>query len=166
MSHDASMLKRGATTSEDELKVSRRTVPVLAAVAIALGIIFEEQNVAFMVSLAFVLAASGNFPVLLMSVLWRGCTTRGVVVGGSVGAVLALVLTVLSPAIWVTVLGHATPIYPFNSPTIFSMPLAFLTIWLFSITDRSGRAVVDRSGYDAQRFRSETGIGAATASNH
>lgn len=168
ISHDvyASIFKRGQAKSEDELKVSRRTVPVLAAVAIALGIAFEKENVAFMVSLAFALAASGNFPVLLMSVLWRGCTTRGVVAGGAIGVVLALVLTVLSPAIWVAILGHEAPIYPYSSPTIFSMPLAFLTIWLVSLTDRSGRAAVDRSGYDAQRFRSETGIGAAGASAH
>jgi cation/acetate symporter len=168
VSHDiyASLVKRGQAESADELRVSRLTVPVLAVIAIALGIAFEKQNVAFMVSLAFALAASGNFPVLLMSVLWRGCTTRGVVAGGSVGVLLALVLTVLSPAIWVGILEHAEPLYPYSSPTIFSMPLAFLTIWLVSLTDRSGRAAVDRSGYDAQRFRSETGIGAAGAASH
>jgi cation/acetate symporter len=168
VSHDiyASMLKRGQANSADELTVSRCTVPVLAAVAIALGIAFEKENVAFMVSLAFALAASGNFPVLLMSVLWRGCTTRGAVVGGSVGVVLALVLTVLSPAIWVTVLGHAAPVFPYSSPTIFSMPLAFLAIWLFSATDRSGRGAVDRSGYAEQRVRAETGIGADGVTAH
>ncbi len=168
VSHDiyASLVKRGQAESADELRVSRLTVPVLAVIAIALGIAFEKQNVAFMVSLAFALAASGNFPVLLMSVLWRGCTTRGVVAGGSVGVLLALVLTVLSPAIWVSILGHAEPLYPYSSPTIFSMPLAFVTIWLVSLTDRSGRAAVDRGGYDAQRFRSETGIGAAGAASH
>ncbi|RYE64631.1 MAG: cation acetate symporter [Oxalobacteraceae bacterium] len=168
VSHDlyASMWMKGQSKSEEELKVSRRTVPVLAAIAIALGIAFEKQNVAFMVSLAFALAASGNFPVLLMSVLWRGCTTRGVVAGGTIGVILSLVLTVLSPSIWVGVLGHEAAIYPYSSPTIFSMPLAFLTIWLVSLFDRSGRAAVDRAGYDAQRFRSETGIGATAASSH
>jgi cation/acetate symporter len=168
ISHDiyASMLKHGMARSEDELKVSRRTVPVLAVIAIALGIAFEQENVAFMVSLAFALAASGNFPILLMSVLWRGCTTRGVVAGGLVGLGLAIALTVLSPAIWVAVLGHAAPIFPYSSPTIFSMPLAFLTIWLVSLLDRSDRAVLDRQGYAAQRVRSETGIGATTGPGH
>lgn len=168
ISHDiyASLMKRGAANPEDELKVSRRTVPALAVIAIALGIAFQKENVAFMVSLAFALAASGNFPVLLMSVFWRGCTTRGVVVGGTVGVLLALVLTVLSPAIWVSVFGYDAPIFPYSSPTIFSMPLAFLTIWLVSLADRSGRGAVDRSGYDAQRLRAETGIGAAGASGH
>ena len=168
VSHDlyASVIRKGAANSADELRVSRRTVLVLAVVAILLGILFEQQNVAFMVSLAFALAASGNFPVLLLSVLWPGCTTRGVVVGGSVGVGLALVLTILSPAIWVAVLGHAEPLFPYSSPTIFSMPLAFLTIWLVSLSDRSGRAAVDRAGYIDQRVRSETGIGAAGASAH
>ena len=168
VSHDlyASVIRKGQATSAEELRVSRRTVFALAIIAILLGIVFEQQNVAFMVSLAFALAASGNFPVLLLSVLWRGCTTRGVVVGGSVGVVLALILTILSPAVWVTVFGNAQPIFPYSSPTIFSMPLAFITIWLVSKMDRSGRAAVDRGGYDEQRVRSETGLGAAQASAH
>ncbi len=168
VSHDlyASVIKRGAAQSADELKVSRATVPVLALIAIGLGIAFEKQNVAFMVSLAFALAASGNFPVLVMSLLWRGCTTRGVVAGGLVGVALALVLTILSPAIWEAVLGHADAPFPYSSPTIFSMPIAFLTIWLVSLADNSGRAAVDRAGYAAQRVRAETGIGAAGASGH
>jgi cation/acetate symporter len=168
VSHDlyASVVRKGEASSAEELRVSRRTVFVLAIVAILLGIIFEKQNVAFMVSLAFALAASGNFPVLLLSVLWPGCTTRGIVAGGTIGVVLALVLTILSPAIWVSVFGYAEPVFPFSSPTIFSMPLAFFTIWLVSILDRSGRAAVDRAAYLPQRVRSETGIGAAQASAH
>jgi cation/acetate symporter len=168
VSHDlyATVIKKGRADSASELRVSRITVLVLAVVAILLGILFEKQNVAFMVSLAFALAASANFPVLLLSLLWSGCTTRGVVAGGLVGLLTALALTILSPAIWVTVLGHAAPIFPYGSPTIFSMPLAFLTIWLVSITDRSGRAAVDKAGYPAQRLRSETGIGASGALDH
>lgn len=168
VSHDiyASIVKKGSAKSEDELKVSRYTVPVLALIAIILGIVFEKQNVAFMVSLAFALAASGNFPVLIMSLLWEGCTTRGVVAGGFVGAVLALTLTILSPAIWETVLGMKAAPFPYSSPTIFSMPAAFLSIWIFSLADRSQRAAVDRAGYEAQRVRAETGIGAADATSH
>ena len=168
VSHDlyAQVVRKGKATSAEELRVSRRTVLGLAVVAIFLGIIFERQNVAFMVSLAFSLAASGNFPVLLLSILWPGCTTRGVVIGGSVGLLLALVLTILSETVWVGVFGFGGAIFPYSSPTIFSMPLAFLVIWLVSITDKSGRAAVDRSGYGPQRVRSETGIGAAQASSH
>ena len=168
VSHDiyASVMRKGAARSEDELRVSRRTVLVLALLAILLGIVFEKQNVAFMVSLAFALAASGNFPVLLLSILWSGCTTRGVVWGGSAGVLLALVLTILSPAVWVAVFGYPEAVFPYTSPTLFSMPLAFFTIWLVSRLDRSGRAAVDRAGYVAQRVRSETGIGSAGASRH
>jgi cation/acetate symporter len=168
VSHDlyASVFRRGRASSEEELKVSRRTVLVLALVAIGLGILFEKQNVAFMVSLAFALAASGNFPVLLLSILWKGCTTRGVVAGGTLGVVVALVLTILSPAIWVNVFGNAAAPFPYSSPTIFSMPLAFFTIWLVSILDRGPRAAIDRAAYDEQRIRAETGIGAEGASAH
>jgi cation/acetate symporter len=168
VSHDlyATVFKRGEADSAAELRVSRRTVLALAVVAILLGIVFEKQNVAFMVSLAFAIAASGNFPVLLLSLFWRGCTTRGVVVGGTLGLTLALVLTILSPAVWVTILGHPAAIFPYSSPAIFSMPLAFVAIWLVSTLDRNGRAAVDRGGYLAQRVRAETGIGASTASSH
>jgi cation/acetate symporter len=168
ISHDiyASVLRHGRASSRDELRVSRLTVLALAGVAILLGILFETQNVAFMVSLAFALAASGNFPVLVLSVLWKDCTTRGIVWGGTLGLVTALVLTILSPAVWVTVLGQEAAIFPYSSPTLFSMPLAFATIWLVSRLDRSGRAAIDRDAYLAQRVRSETGIGAAGASGH
>ena len=168
VSHDlyATVFRKGEAKSAEELRVSRITVVVLALLAIALGVAFEKVNVAFMVSLAFALAASGNFPVLLLSLLWKGCTTRGVVSGGLAGVLLALVLTVLSKSIWVDILGNATPIFPYASPAIFSMPLAFLTIWLVSLLDRSPRAAVDRGGYLHQRIRSETGIGAAGASEH
>ena len=93
-------------------------------------------------------------------------TTRGAVAGGTVGLGLALVLTILSPAVWVTVLGNVAPIFPYSSPAIFSVPAAFLTIWLVSILDRSRRAAADRAGFADQEVRSETGIGAFRASGH
>ena len=168
VSHDiyASVIRKGRAKSGDELKVSRVTVLVLAAIAILLGIAFEKQNVAFMVSLAFALAASGNFPVLLLSILWKGCTTRGVVWGGMAGVLSALALTLLSPAVWVTTFGFDQAIFPYSSPAIFSMPLAFFTIWLVSTLDRSRRADTDRAGYVEQRVRSETGIGSGSADAH
>lgn len=168
VSHDlyATVFKRGAAASRDELRVSRATTLVLGVVAVLMGIVFEKQNVAFMVSLAFALAASGNFPVLLLGLLWQGCTTRGAVIGGFVGLTTALVLMVLSPSIWVTALGHAKPIFPFTSPALFSMTAGFVSIWLFSILDRSPRSVLDRAGFDEQLVRSETGIGVSAAVDH
>jgi cation/acetate symporter len=119
-----------------------------------------------MVSLAFALAASGNFPVLLLALLWKGTTTRGAVIGGFLGVFTALVLMILSPSIWVAVLKHETAIFPFTSPALFSMAVAFVGIWFFSVTDKSARAAVDRAGFDDQRVRAETGVGAAQASDH
>ncbi len=168
VSHDlyASVVRKGEAKSAEELRVSRWTVVVLAVLAIALGVAFQKVNVAFMVGLAFAIAASGNFPVLILSLFWKGCTTRGVVAGGTAGVLLAVVLTVLSKSIWVDILGHPTPIFPYIYPAIFSMPVAFLTIWIVSLLDRGPRAAVDKAGYLHQRVRSETGIGAEGASSH
>ncbi|MBC7985754.1 MAG: cation/acetate symporter ActP, partial [Sphingomonadaceae bacterium] len=167
VSHDLyAMVFRKDADSDHELRVSRITTVVLGVVAVLLGIAFETQNVAFMVSLAFALAASGNFPVLILSLLWSGCTGRGAAIGGSIGLATAFILTVLSPAIWVSALGYAEAPFPYSSAAIFSVPAGFLSIWLFSILDRSPRAAIDRAGYREQRVRSETGIGAFSASDH
>jgi len=170
VSHDlyATVIKRGHAGSTPELRVSRITTVGLGIVAVLLGIVFEKQNIAFMVSLAFAIAASANFPVLFMSVLWKDCTTRGAVVGGFLGLVSSVALTVVSPSVWEATLGHpkGSAPFPYTSPCLFSMTIAFLGIWIFSMLDRSSRAAVDRGGFIAQQIRSETGIGAATASGH
>ncbi|RYG16656.1 MAG: cation acetate symporter, partial [Caulobacteraceae bacterium] len=168
VSHDlfATVIKKNVADSKTELRVSRITTLVLGALAIVLGIAFEKTNVAYMVSLAFALAASGNFPVLILGLLWKGCTTRGAVTGGLLGVLTALVLTILSADIWVTILHHPAAIFPYKSPALFSMIVAFATIWLVSVTDKSARAAIDHDGFDDQRVRSETGIGAAQASGH
>jgi cation/acetate symporter len=121
-----------------------------------------------MVSLAFAIAASANFPVLFMSVLWKGCTTRGAVIGGFLGLVSSVALTVVSPSVWEATFGNppGSSLFPYTSPCLFSMSIAFVGIWLFSVLDRSARAQVDRGGFLAQQVRSETGIGAHGASGH
>jgi cation/acetate symporter len=168
VSHDlyATVFKKGQATSENELRVSRMTTVVLGIIAVVLGIVFEKQNIAFMVSLAFAIAASANFPVLFMSVLWKDCTTRGATIGGFIGLITAVALTVVSKSVWVDVFGYKDAIFPYTSPALFSMTAGFIGIWLFSILDSSERARQDRLGYEAQRVRSETGIGAAGASGH
>ena len=168
VSHDlyATVVKKGNATSENELKVSRITTVVLGIIAVILGIVFEKQNIAFMVSLAFAIAASANFPVLFMSVLWKDCTTRGATIGGFIGLITAVGLTILSKSVWVDVFHNAKEIYPYTSPALFSMTAGFFGIWLFSILDKSERARIDRAGYEAQKVRSETGIGASGASGH
>lgn len=170
VSHDiyATVIKKGKTDSAHELKVFRATVVGLGVVAIFLGIVFEKQNIAFMVSLAFAVAASANFPVLFMSVLWKNCTTRGACVGGFAGLTTAVVLTVVSPSVWEATLGHAvgSAPFPYTSPAIFSMPIGFITIWVVSLLDKSPQATLDKEGFLAQSVRSETGFGADGASGH
>jgi cation/acetate symporter len=170
VSHDiyATVIKKGQATSAAELRVSKLTTLALGLVAVLLGIAFEKQNIAFMVSLAFAIAASANFPVLLMSVLWKDCTTRGAVVGGVLGLVSSVVLTVVSPAVWEATLGNpkGSALFPYASPALFSMTIAFVAIIVVSLLDKSRRAAIDRAGFLAQQVRSETGIGAAMAAAH
>jgi cation/acetate symporter len=170
VSHDiyATVIKKGKADSASELKVSRFTTVALGILAVTLGIAFEKQNIAFMVSLAFAIAASANFPVLFMSVLWKDCTTKGAVIGGFLGLVSSVALTVVSPSVWEATLGNpkGSAWFPYTSPALFSMTIGFVGIWLFSILDNSARAKVDRAGFLAQQVRSETGIGADGASGH
>lgn len=170
VSHDlyATVIKQGKADSASELKVSRMTTVALGIIAVVLGIAFEKQNIAFMVSLAFAIAASANFPVLFMSVLWKDCTTKGAVIGGFLGLISSVALTVVSPSVWEATLGNpkGSALFPYTSPALFSMTIGFVGIWLFSILDRGARAKVDREGFLAQQVRSETGIGAAGASGH
>lgn len=168
ISHDiyAEVIKKGQASHTEELKVSRITVAVLGVVAVLLGIAFEQQNIAFMVGLAFAVAASANFPILLLSMFWGGLTTKGAVAGGFAGLLSAIVLIVLGPTVWVDVMHNEAAIFPFKNPAIFSIPLAFIVAYVVSITDKSPRAVIDKDGFDAQYVRSLTGIGAAKASDH
>jgi cation/acetate symporter len=170
VSHDlyASVWRHGRVDQADELRVSKITTVCLGVLAVFLGIGFEKENVAFMVMLAFVIAASANFPVLFMSVLWKDCTTKGAVTGGFVGLFVAIVTTVGSNAVWVLALKNpaGSAWFPYDSGAIFSIPAAFLTIWLVSLMDRGERAGIDRAGYPAQEVRSETGIGSSSASGH
>jgi cation/acetate symporter len=168
VSHDiyATVIKKGQPAPGSELRVSKITTIILGIIAVALGYVFETVNVAFMVSLAFAIAASANFPVLFMSVLWSKCTTRGATIGGFLGLITAVGLTVLSKSVWVDVFHNKTEIFPYTSPALFSMAVGFIGVWLFSVTDKSKRAAIDKAGFEAQEVRSETGIGASTASAH
>ncbi|MGL6616113.1 cation acetate symporter [Aeromonas hydrophila] len=168
VSHDlyASVIKKGKANEADELRVSKYTTVVLGVVAIGLGILFEKQNIAFMVGLAFSIAASCNFPVLFLSMFWSRLTTRGAVYGGWLGLVSAVSLMILGPTVWVKVLGHAQAIFPYEYPTLFSMAVAFVGIWLFSVTDKSQNALDEHTKFFPQFVRSQTGLGAASASSH
>ena len=170
VSHDiyATVIKQGKADGAAELRVSKITTIGLGILAVTLGIVFEKQNIAFMVSLAFAIAASANFPVLFMSVLWKDCTTKGAVIGGFLGLISSVALTVVSPSVWEATLGNpkGSALFPYTSPALFSMTIGFVGIWIFSLLDRSKRASIDRAGFLAQQVRSETGIGASGASGH
>jgi cation/acetate symporter len=170
VSHDlyASVWRHGNVDSATELRVSKITTVCLGIFAVLLGIVFEKENVAFMVMLAFAVACSANFPVLFMSVLWKDCTTKGAVAGGTVGLISSVALTIMSPAVWEVSLGHAkgSAMFPYASPAIFSMTAAFVVIYLVSKMDNSAQAKKERALFPAQLIRSETGVGASGASGH
>ncbi|MEC9313557.1 MAG: cation acetate symporter, partial [Pseudomonadota bacterium] len=167
ISHDlyASVIKKGEASSDREIRVSRIATIVLGIVAIVLGILFEKQNVAFMVGLAFAIAASANFPILILSMYWHRLTTRGALVGGFAGLTTAIVLVVLGPIVWVDILGYAEAIFPYKYPALFSVLTAFVLIWLFSVTDNSERGRKERALFEHQFIRSQTGIGAHGATD-
>ena len=168
ISHDiyAIVMKKGKATEAAEIKVSKRSVIVIGIVGVILGIAFEKQNIAFMVGLAFAIAASANFPILFLSIYWKKLTTRGAFIGGFIGLITAVVLVILSPTVWVEILGNAKAIFPYKHPALFSVTAAFVSIWFFSITDKSESAKKEIESYDAQNVRAETGIGADGAVSH
>jgi len=168
ISHDlyANVFNKGEVDEAKEMRVSKIATVVLGILAIILGIAFEQQNIAFVVGLAFAIAASANFPVLFLSMFWSKLTTRGAVLGGSLGLATAILLVILGPIVWVAILGNEEAIFPYKYPALFSVTVAFVSIWFFSITDNSDTAKEEREAFEAQDIRSQTGIGAEGASAH
>ncbi len=168
ISHDlyASVFRKGRVDSMTEMRVSKMATIALGIIAIIVGIAFENQNIAFVVGLAFAIAASANFPILVLSMYWRRLTTRGAVIGGALGLGSAVMLVILSPVVWVSILGNKTAIFPYEYPALFSVTLAFVGTWFFSITDKSESAKEEQELFDAQFIRAQTGIGAEGASSH
>lgn len=151
---------------QKEMRVSKIATICIGIVAILLGILFEKQNIAFMVGLAFAVAASANFPILFLSMFWRGLTTKGALYGGSLGLITAVVLVITGPAVWVKVMGNAQAIFPYEYPALFSVTLAFVAIYLISKADKSPEAEAEREAFEAQDIRCQTGIGASGAVSH
>ena len=170
VSHDLyanAFAKEGEKVDEQkEMMVSKYATIAIGVAAIIFGIAFEKQNIAFVVALAFTIAASANFPVLFMSIFWKKLTTRGAVIGGYIGLVSALLLVLLGPVVWTQILGMGEAIVPYKFPAVFSVPLAFISIWYFSITDKSEDATRCIEAFDAQDIRCQTGIGADGAVDH
>ncbi|WP_028577250.1 sodium:solute symporter family transporter [Desulfomicrobium escambiense] len=158
-SHDlyANVFRSGRSTEEAEVKMAKRATVALGILAICLGIAFKGQNVAFMVGLAFAIAASANFPALLMSIVWSRFSTVGATASIAVGAVLAVGLIILSPTVWVDVLGNAQAIFPWKNPALISLPAAFFAGWLGSVLVPDSDA---QAKYESQRVRNYLGVGA------
>src|SRR3954463_11078736 len=155
LSHDlwVNAMHRGEADSREELRVARGATVILGIIAIVLGITFKGQNVAYMVSLAFAIAASGNFPALLLSIFWRRFTTAGAVSSMVFGTLATLVLIYLSPTIQVDILKHSNPWFPLKNPALLTIPLSFLVGIVVSLL--SARAVADDRALDRRMHLGE-----------
>ncbi|KCZ87905.1 sodium:solute symporter family transporter [Hyphomonas johnsonii] len=139
ISHDiySTLVKKGAQTEAEELRVSRWAAVGFGVVSIALSLAFQHENVTFLSVFAFAIAASATFPILLLCLFWKGLTGPGAVWGGVAGLLTALILLILGPSIWVSVLGHDTPVFPYQYPTIVAMPTTFVVAFIVSMIGRS-----------------------------
>lgn len=165
VSHDlyAHYLRNGNAEEATEVLVSRFATIVLGIAAIGLGILFEHQNIAFMVGLAFAIAASTNFPVLFFSMYWDRTSTRGALAGGWVGLISAVTLVILGPIVWVDILGYEKAIFPYEYPALFSMTAGMACVWIVSLLDKSDQAIRERAAYADQFVRSMTGVGSGSS---
>ncbi len=146
LAHDlyAQVFRRARASESEELRIFRYATIAVTLIALLLGIAFEGKNISFLVSLAFAVAASANFPVLLLALYWKGLTRRGALYGGAVGLLSSTGMLIAGPAIWVDVLRNAEPLFASNYPALISLPLALLTCWLASALDANAAPAVAR----------------------
>jgi cation/acetate symporter len=159
VAHDfyARVIRKGDISDEAEVRVSRWATVIIGATAIGLSLLFRNVNVAVLSTIALAVAASVNFPAIFLALYWKGLTTRGAVAGGVTGLVVVVILIVLSPTVWVNVLGNEYAIFPYAYPTLFSVAAAFLVTVVVSVLDTSDRAALDRAAFPEQLVRSEIG---------
>jgi cation/acetate symporter len=159
ISHDLFMnvIRKGQVDERGEVKVAKRATVLLGIIAIILGLLFKGQNVAFMVGLAFAIAASANFPSLLLSIVWRDFSTRGAVWSIITGSTLSVILIILSPTVWVDVFHHSMAIFPLKNPALISLPASFLAGFLGSRLNREPDAALK---FDDVKVRTHLGVGA------
>ena len=149
LSHDlwVNVVRHGEAEPGEQLRLARIATVVLGVIAVILGITFKGQNVAFMVSLAFAIAASGNFPALLLAMFWRRATTTGLVASMVTGTFGALLLIWFSPTIQVDILHHQSAPFPLRNPALLTIPLSFLAGMLGSYLT-AGRSEAEIRGFD------------------
>ncbi|MEH2488503.1 cation/acetate symporter [Bradyrhizobium sp. AZCC 2230] len=160
-SHDlyARVLRRGRASEQQEVVVAKCAAIAISLLAMGLAILFENQNIAFMVGLVFAIAASANFPVILLSIVWPDLTTRGAASGSIVGLLTSVGLVALSPGVWTATLKLGAAPFPYDNPALVSVPLAFAVSWAVSVLDRSAAAASVRASFGAQHVRAQTGLG-------
>jgi cation/acetate symporter len=158
-SHDiyVNVIKNGSATEEEQVKAAKIATVIFGVAAVGLGILFKGQNVAFMVGLAFAIAASANFPALLMSIVWKRFTTMGAVWSILVGAFSSCTMILLSPTVWVGVFKFPTAIFPMKNPAIFSMTAAFAVGILVSLLTPEKEA---QDKFEDEKLRTYLGVGA------
>ena len=168
ISHDlyANVIAHGRADEATEVKVSKGATIALGIIAIFLGIAFEKQNVAYIVALTFSIAASSNFPILVLAMFWKGLTTRGALAGGYVGLLGSVALVCMGPTIWTKVLSLGASPMPIDMPTLFTLPAAVIVAWLVSVSDNSASALAEKAAFDDEYIRSQTGLGAEGAASH
>jgi cation/acetate symporter len=148
LSHDlwVNVVRGGHAGGEEQLRIARAASVLLGIVAIMLGVTFKGQNVAFMVSLAFAIAASGNFPALVLAMFWRKTTTEGLLASMILGTLTTLVLIYLSPTIQVDILGRPSAFFPLKNPALVTIPLSFAVGAVVSLASQR-RAVDELAGF-------------------
>ena len=167
--HDvyASVLKSHKVTEDEQVRVSRITAVVLGVAAIGLGILANGQNVAFLVALAFAVAASVNLPTIVYSLYWKRFNTRGALWSMYGGLISCLVLIVFSPAVsgnkTAMIPGADFDFFPLANPGIVSIPLAFLLGIIGTLTSKDAG---DPELNAEMEVRSLTGVGAEKATSH
>ena len=162
LSHDiyANVIMKGRASEKQEVWVSKMSVIGLGVLAVLLGFAFEKQNIAYIVGLTFSIAACTNFPILALSIFWRGLTTRGAVIGGYTGIIGSIGLLIVGPTVWTTILKMGPALFPYDFPTFVVLPVVLIVAYIASVTDKSESAKNERAAYDAQMIRAETGLGA------
>jgi cation/acetate symporter len=160
-SHDlyARVVRKGSASEQEEVLVSKAAAVAISMLSMGLGVVFENQNIAFMVGLVFAIAASANFPVILLSIVWPDLTTRGAVSGSLAGLLASVGLVALSPGVWTATFKLGPAPFPYDNPALVSVPLAFAVSWAVSVLDRSAAAASVRASFSAQHVRAQTGLG-------
>ena len=158
ISHDlyVNVVKKGVSNEVGEVRVARLATIGLGILSVFLGLIFKGQNVAFMVGLAFSIAASANFPALVLSILWKNFTTKGAVASIITGAALSLILIILSPTVWVELFKFEKAIFPLKNPALVSLPSAFFAGIIFSKLYKEKEAA---EKFESEKIRTYLGVG-------